>query len=118
MPLELVPLNNRVLIEPIERSNAFGLLLPETSKEKPQEGIVLRVGPGRFDKNDNFIPTTLEPGMRVLMAKYASTDIKLNGKNLLLVTEDDVLGVLVGTDDGTTSPITAGDTAVTSHVGL
>jgi chaperonin GroES len=94
--LKLRPLGDRVWIEPIEReeTTASGIILPETAKEKPQEGKVLAVGPGvRSDKGDRQ-PLDVKVGDRVLFAKYAGTEIKQNGTKYLIMRESDILAIV------------------------
>lgn len=90
------PLGDRVLVKPIEQEaeTASGLLLPETAKEKPQEGEVIAVGAGRRDDNGNRISMDVEVGNRVIFAKYAGTEVKLNGQKLLIMKESDILGIV------------------------
>ena len=97
MALQLRPLGDRVVVEPIEREETFAggqLVLPETAKEKPQLGNVLAVGAGRKDDEGKRIPMDVEVGQTVLFAKYAGTEVKLNGKNLLILKESDILAIL------------------------
>ncbi|NLH09639.1 MAG: co-chaperone GroES [Chloroflexi bacterium] len=97
MALQLRPLGDRVVVEPIEREETFAggqLVLPETAKEKPQQGNVLAVGAGRKDDNGKRIPMDVEVGQTVLFAKYAGTEVKLNGKNLLILKESDILAII------------------------
>ncbi len=94
--LNLRPLGNRVWIEPVEREEmtASGIILPETAKEKPQEGKVLAVGPGiRNDKGERQ-PLDVEVGDRVLFAKYAGTEIKHDGTKYLIMPESDILAIV------------------------
>ncbi|MDW8071411.1 MAG: co-chaperone GroES [Anaerolineae bacterium] len=94
--LKLRPLGDRVWIEPIEQeeTTASGIILPETAKEKPQEGRVLAVGPGlRNDKGERQ-PLDVKVGDRVLFAKYAGTEIKHEGKKYLIMRESDVLAIV------------------------
>ena len=86
MSLQLRPLGDRVVVEPIEREETFAdgqLVLPETAKEKPQQGEVLAVGLGRKDDNGKRVPMDVEVGNTVLFAKYAGTEVKLDGKKLV-----------------------------------
>lgn len=96
MSVNIRPLGDRVLVEPVEREEtiAGGLLLPETAKEKPQQGDVLAAGEGRRDDNGKRIPMDVNVGDKVLFAKYAGTEIKLNGKKLLIMKESDILGIV------------------------
>jgi chaperonin GroES len=94
--LKLRPLGDRVWVEPIEReeTTASGIILPETAKEKPQEGKVLAVGPGvRNDKGDRQ-PLDVKVGDRVLFAKYAGTEIKHDGTKYLIMRESDILAIV------------------------
>jgi chaperonin GroES len=96
MSVNIKPLGDRVLVEPIEKEEtiAGGLLLPETAKEKPQQGQVLAAGAGRRDEDGDRIPLDVQVGDKVLFAKYAGTEIKLDGKKLLILKESDILGII------------------------
>ena len=97
MALNLKPLGDRLVVEPVEQeeTTASGILLPETAKEKPQEGIVLAAGPGRVDESGNRVAMEVSVGDRVLYAKYAGTEIKLEGdKKVLVLKESDVLALV------------------------
>lgn len=97
MAMSLKPLGNRVVIEPIEQEEvtAGGIVLPETAKEKPQKGKVLSVGPGDRDEDGKRIPMDVSEGDTVLFAKYAGTEIKLDGKKLLILRETDLLAIVL-----------------------
>ncbi len=96
MSVNLKPLADRLVVEPKERDEVTpsGLVLPETAKEKPQEGEVLAVGPGRRDDDGNRIAMDVAVGDRVLYAKYGGTEIKIDGKKLLILKESDVLAIV------------------------
>jgi chaperonin GroES len=97
MALKLRPLADRVVVEPIEREETFAggaLVLPETAKEKPQQGEILAVGPGRTDDDGDRIAMDVKVGDRVLFAKYSGTEIKLDDKKLLILKESDILAVV------------------------
>ena len=97
--VKLRPLGDRVVVEPIEEEErtASGIILPETAKEKPQQGKVIAVGPGARDENGNRIPMDVKLGDRVLFAKYAGTEVKLDGDNKVLVLrESDILAIIEG----------------------
>ncbi|MEM7110992.1 MAG: co-chaperone GroES [Chloroflexota bacterium] len=96
MSLNLKPLGDRLVIEPKEReqTTASGLVLPESAKEKPQEGEVLAVGPGRRDEDGDRIAMDVAVGDIVLYAKYGGTEIKLDGKKYLILKESDVLAIV------------------------
>jgi chaperonin GroES len=97
MALNLRPLGDRVVIEPIEQEETFAggqLVLPETAKEKPQQGEVLAVGAGRKDEEGKRIPMDVEVGQKVLFAKYAGTEVKIEDKKLLILKESDILAIV------------------------
>jgi len=96
MSLNLKPLGDRLIVEPIEQEEvtASGIVLPETAKEKPQQGKVLAVGPGRRDEAGKRIDMDVQEGDTVLFAKYAGTEVKLDGKKYLILKESDVLAVM------------------------
>ena len=96
MTISMRPLGSRLVIEPIEQEEitAGGIVLPETAKEKPQKGTVIAVGPGDRDEDGKRIPMDVQVGDTVLFAKYAGTEIKYNGKKLLIMRESDVLAIL------------------------
>ncbi|MFL7838138.1 MAG: co-chaperone GroES [Candidatus Promineifilaceae bacterium] len=92
----LKPLGDRLVVKPQEQvqTTASGLALPETAKEKPQQGEVVAVGPGRRDENGNRIPMDVAVGDTVLYAKYGGTEIKLNDDKLLVLKESDILAIV------------------------
>jgi chaperonin GroES len=94
--MNLKPLGDRLVVEPKEREErtASGIILPETAKEKPQEGEVLAVGPGRRDDEGKRIPMDVKKGDMVLYAKYAGTEVKLDDKKLLILKESDILALV------------------------
>jgi len=96
MALKLKPLGNRIVVEPIEQEEvtAGGIVLPETAKEKPQKGKVLSIGPGDRNEKGERIPMDINEGDTVLFAKYGGTEIKFDGKKLLILRETDVLAIL------------------------
>jgi len=96
MSISMRPLGSRLVIEPIEQEEvtAGGIVLPETAKEKPQKGTVLATGPGDRDDEGKRIPLDVQVGDTVLFAKYSGTEIKYNGKKLLIMRESDVLAIL------------------------
>jgi chaperonin GroES len=97
MSIKLKPLGDRLIVEPIEREEvtASGIVLPETAKEKPQEGEVLAVGPGRRDEEGKRIPMDVKEGDRVLFAKYAGTEVKLEtDRKVLVLKESDILAIV------------------------
>lgn len=97
MAINLKPLGDRVIVEPLEREEmtASGIVLPDTAKEKPQEGTVLAVGPGRLDDNGGRQALDVQEGDRVIYAKYAGTEFKLDGdRKVLILKENDLLAIV------------------------
>ena len=96
--LKLKPLGARVVVKALEREEVTksGIVLPDTAKEKPQEGKILAVGPGDRDEDGKRIPVELKEGDRVLFQKYAGTEFKLEGEELLILSEKDILATLEG----------------------
>jgi chaperonin GroES len=94
--LNLRPLGDRLVVEPQEKEEktASGIILPETAKEKPQEGTVLAAGPGRVDDDGKRIEMDVKTGDVVLYAKYAGTEIKIDDRKLLIVKESDILAIV------------------------
>lgn len=94
--MSLKPLHDRILVEPVEQetTTASGIVLPETAKEKPQEGKVLAVGAGKHNEDGDRIAMDVKEGDRILFAKYAGTEVKLDGNKLLIMKESDVLGII------------------------
>jgi chaperonin GroES len=97
MTISLKPLGARVVVEPLEQEEvtAGGIVLPETAKEKPQKGTVLSVGAGDRDDKGNRIAMDVKVGDTVLFAKYGGTEIKIDGKKLLILRESDLLAIIV-----------------------
>jgi chaperonin GroES len=93
--MKLKPLADRVVVEPIEQDEitAGGIVLPETAKEKPQKGTVLAVGPGKFE-DGSLVEMQVKKGDQVLFAKYAGTEIKMDGKKVLILRESDLLAIV------------------------
>ena len=96
MAMNLKPLGDRVVIKasPKEEVTKSGLVIPDTAKEKPQEGTVLAVGPGKLDDEGERLPMDVKVGDKVLYAKYAGTEIKLEGEEYLIVKESDILAIV------------------------
>lgn len=90
------PLGDRVLVEPIprEEKTASGIVLPDTAKEKPQEGKVVAVGSGALNKEGQRIPLEVKVGDRVLFSKYAGTEVKYEGKEYLIMKESDIHAII------------------------
>ena len=96
MATTIKPLEDRVLVEPLEAetTTASGLVIPDTAKEKPQEGKVLAVGPGRFDDDGDRIPMDVKVGDVVVYSKYGGTEIKYSGEEYLILSARDVLAIV------------------------
>jgi chaperonin GroES len=94
------PLHDRIAIKRIEAETktSGGIIIPDTAKEKPQQGEVVAVGPGGRDESGKLIPIDVKPGDRVLFGKWAGTEVKIDGVELLIMKESDVMGVLVETE--------------------
>jgi len=93
--MKLVPLGDRVVVKPIEQEEKTkgGIVLPDTAKEKPQEGEVLAVGSGRLLENGQRVPLEVKVGDRVVFSKYGGTEIKLNGETYTILRESDILAI-------------------------
>src|SRR5438445_13879753 len=92
------PLHDRVVVKRIdaEAKTAGGIIIPDTAKEKPQEGEVVAVGPGGRDEAGKLVPIDLQAGDRVLFGKWSGTEVKIDGTEYLIMKESDIMGVLVG----------------------
>jgi chaperonin GroES len=92
------PLHERVVVRRIEEDERTrgGIIIPDTAKEKPQQGKVVAVGPGATDENGQFQPLDVKAGDRVLFGKWSGTEVKIDGEDLLIMKESDILGVLEG----------------------
>jgi chaperonin GroES len=96
--MKFKPLHDRVVIRRLEgeEKTKAGIIIPDTAKEKPQEGEVVAVGPGGRDEAGKLIPIDLKAGDRVLFGKWSGTEVKIDGEELLIMKESDVMGVLEG----------------------
>jgi chaperonin GroES len=96
MALNVKPIGDRLLVEPAEEKEVKkgGIIIPETAKEKPQEGIVKALGTGKTDDNGKKIPFEVKVGDRVLVSKYGGTEIKIDGKEYKILSSDDILAIL------------------------
>jgi chaperonin GroES len=90
------PLNDRVLLRRLEQEEVVrgGIIIPDTAKEKPQEAEVMGVGPGKLDESGKRVPCEVKKGDRVLIGKYSGTEIKIDNEELVIVREDEILGVI------------------------
>ena len=96
MSVSIKPIEDRLVIKVVEaeQTTASGLVIPDTAKEKPQEGEVLAVGPGRVDDNGNRVPLDVNVGDKVIFSKYGGTEVKYGGDELLILSARDVLAVV------------------------
>ena len=96
MSVSIKPLEDRIVIKQVdaEQVTASGLVIPDTAKEKPQEGEVIAVGPGRIDDNGNRVPLDVNVGDKVLYSKYGGTEVKFGGEDLLVLSARDVLAIV------------------------
>ena len=94
--MKVKPLGDRVLIKRIEPEEVVkgGIIIPDTAKEKPQQGEVVEVGPGKRDEKGNRIPIDVKPGQKVLFSKYAGTEIAIDGEKYLIMSQDDILAII------------------------
>ena len=93
------PLGDRVLVKRVdeEEKTRGGIIIPDTAKEKPSQGEIVAIGPGGRDESGELIPIDLKVGDRVLFGKWSGTEVKIDGEDLLIMKESDVMGVLEGT---------------------
>ena len=96
MSVSIKPLEDRIVIKSLEaeQTTASGLVIPDTAKEKPQEGEVVAIGPGRIDDNGNRVPLDVNVGDRVIFSKYGGTEIKHGGQEYLILSARDVLAIV------------------------
>jgi chaperonin GroES len=96
MEVKVKPLSDRVLIQPLEEKEAKkgGIIIPDTAKEKPQEGTVVAVGTGKLDDSGKKIEFNVKGGDKVLISKYGGIEITIDGENYLIMREDDILGIM------------------------
>jgi chaperonin GroES len=97
-PLNFRPLHDRVVVRRLEEEekSTGGIIIPDTAKEKPSQGEVLAVGPGARDENGKVTPLDVKTGDRILFGKWSGTEVKMDGEELLIMTESDIMGVLEG----------------------
>ncbi len=94
--MKLLPLHDRVVVRRIdaEEKTAGGIIIPDTAKEKPSEGEIVAVGPGARDEKGALVPLDVKKGDRILFGKWSGTEIKLDGEDLLIMKESDIMGVI------------------------
>src|SRR3989454_2652850 len=96
MAMNLKPLGDRVLVEPAEEreTKKGGIIIPDTAKEKPTEGVIVALGTGKTDDDGKKVPFEVKKGDRVLISKYGGTEVKLNGKEYKILNSDDILALV------------------------
>ena len=94
--MKIRPLNDRILVKRLEEeaTTAGGIIIPDSAKEKPAEGEIVAVGPGKLNDKGDRSTMDVKPGDRVLFSKYGGTDVKIEGEDYLIMREDDILGVV------------------------
>ena len=94
--MKFKPLHDRVVVERVESDakTAGGIIIPDTAKEKPMEGKVISVGPGARDENGKVQPLDVKKGDRILFGKWSGTEVKIDGKELLIMKESDIMGII------------------------
>ena len=92
------PLHDRVVVKRVEEEGKTkgGIIIPDTAKEKPMEGEIIAVGPGARDEKGNLVPLDVKKGDRILFGKWSGTEIKLDGEDLLIMKESDIMGIIDG----------------------
>ena len=92
------PLHDRVVVRPLEadEKSKGGIIIPDTAREKPQEGEIVAAGPGARDASGKLTPLDVKAGDRILFGKWSGTEVKIDGKEFLIMTESDLLGVIAG----------------------
>jgi len=94
--IRLKPLGDRVIVKPIEKKDEVrsGLIIPDTAKEKPQEGEIIAAGKGKIGEDGKLIPMDVKAGDKILYGKYSGTEVKLDGQEYLIMHQDDILGIV------------------------
>ena len=98
MATKLTPLHDRILVRRVEEEETVrgGIIIPDTAKEKPQEGEVIAVGRGKVNEDGKVFPLHVKEGDRILFGKYSGTEVKIDGEEFLIMKEDEVLGIISG----------------------
>jgi chaperonin GroES len=96
MAINVKPLGDRVIVQPLDENEVKkgGIIIPDTAKEKPQEGTVVALGTGKLDDKGKKLDFNVKVGDKVLISKYGGTEIKIDGENYLIMREDDILGII------------------------
>ena len=94
--VKIQPLGDRVLVKPVEakETKRGGIIIPDTAKEKPQEGKIVAAGKGKVTEDGKTLPMEVKPGDRILYGKYSGTEVKIDGEDYLIIHQDDILGIL------------------------
>lgn len=94
--MKVQPLADRILVKRLDavEEKRGGIIIPDTAKEKPQQGEVVAVGPGRLGEDGKRVPLEVQKGSRVLLGKYAGTEVKIDGQEYVILREDDILGII------------------------
>lgn len=94
--VKIQPLGDRVLVQPVEakETKRGGIIIPDSAKEKPQEGVVVATGKGKVTEDGKVLPMDVKPGDKILYGKYSGNEIKLDGEDYLIMHQDDILGIL------------------------
>ena len=98
MSVNIKPLEDRIVVKPLdaEQTTASGLVIPDTAKEKPQEGEIIAVGSGSRDETGKITPLDVKAGDRVLFGKWSGTEVRIDGQDLLIMKESDIMGIIEG----------------------
>jgi chaperonin GroES len=101
-PMKFRPLHDRVVVRRVrsEEKTAGGIIIPDTAQEKPQEGEIIAVGPGARDETGKLVPLDVKNGDRILFGKWSGTEVKIDGEDLLIMKESDVMGIIEGKASG------------------
>ena len=110
MSTKFTPLHDRILVRRVEEAETTrgGIIIPDSAKDKPQEGEVISAGKGKISEEGKVRPLDVHEGDRILFGKYSGTEIKIDGEDFIIMREEEVLGVLTGTTSGATKKETAG----------
>jgi len=95
--MKIKPLRDRVLVEPAKEADLVkkgGIIIPDAAKEKPQEGTIIAVGPGKRDKDGKLVPMEVKKGDKVLMPKYGGSDVKIDDKEYKIISEEDIVAII------------------------
>ena len=113
MATKFTPLHDRILIRRVEEADTTrgGIIIPDSAKDKPQEGEVISAGKGKINEEGKVRPLDVKEGDRILFGKYSGTEIKIDGEDFIIMREEEVLGILTGATSGATSGATKKETA-------